>query len=402
MPDLDEQIREFIDSGATPVTAQEVVEAHRLSRSPARGSGRYRRPSRTNTYAVGAVAMAVAICVLIVVVVLGFGSSPASKPKSVTPAHPASVPASWQKVTFGGLTMDAPGNWPVRSGTAWNPCDLGWFYPNGIVLNTGASVAPPIGCPALLPPAHLSGLFIDPGPNGPLEEANYAQCSHTGGLAVCPTIPQPAGGALLNLLVHIPGRAQPVEVEIGLAGGGNVAQTILGSMRAIMPKPTVPPTTSTTANPAQTHGVPTCSVSQLAATATRESGAASHMGIVVAFKNTAATQCSLAGYPTSWFANAAGHRLGDVSTDQGGNGHLVVLLPGGFASTTVWTANPGMVAGGSVGASCHPEAASGIDIKPPGQSAVVLAPIEVSVCTTYPADVTTTAVAAGTQESEGS
>jgi hypothetical protein len=144
-----------------------------------------------------------------------------------------------------------------------------------------------------------------------------------------------------------------------------------------------------------------CTSSQLTPTASQGSGAASHMGIVVALRN-GGTQCSLDGYPTAWFVDAAGHRLGDVSVHQGGSTGSSVLLPyGGLASTTVWTADPGMVSGGSVGTSCQPERAAGIDLTLPGQVAVVNAPIVLGICTTNPATPWTTPVVSGTQERNG-
>ena len=59
--------------------------------------------------------------VVVLVVGLVVGVRLASNSKSVV--RPASVPASWQKVTFGGLTMYVPGNLPVESRTIWNTCN---------------------------------------------------------------------------------------------------------------------------------------------------------------------------------------------------------------------------------------------------------------------------------------
>ena len=242
MHDVDEQIREFIDSGLVPVTAQEVVESHRVSSSTTVGRTRYNRPRRVNTYALGAVAMATAISVLVVVLVFGVSSAPRST--VVTPARPSFVPASWQKVTFGGLTMYAPGNWTVESRTIWNTCNplLSNFPPNGIVLDGGIGTEPPTGCPPVLPLPRPSGLLIDPGPNGPLE-APFGRCLHINGLTACPVEDNNQGDSLINLAVHIPRHSQPVAVEIGLAGGGKVAHIIEYSMRAAG---SPPPTTSTT------------------------------------------------------------------------------------------------------------------------------------------------------------
>ncbi len=106
MPDLDEQIRELV-TGVEPVTAAEVIAAHQST--PGTAGVRYRRARRMRSYAMGAVAMAAAICILVVVLVYGV-SSPRST--VTTPTRPAGVPASWQKVTFGGLSMYAPGIGP--------------------------------------------------------------------------------------------------------------------------------------------------------------------------------------------------------------------------------------------------------------------------------------------------
>jgi hypothetical protein len=173
------------------------------------------------------------------VLVFGVASSP-SKTTVVTPARPAFVPASWQKVTFGGLTMYAPRSWPVETRTLWSLCGGQFinFNENRIVLDTGAGTDPS-SCPVLLPKGQLSGLLIDSGPNGPLETP-YVRCLHMNGLSVCPV---DDNGVLLDLAVHVPGRARPVAVEIGLAGGGKVAHTIEYSMRVSGPPATSKPYT---------------------------------------------------------------------------------------------------------------------------------------------------------------
>jgi hypothetical protein len=309
-------------------------------------------------------------------------------------------------VNYGDVSFVAPADWLNTDETQWSPGSCGFAvepeYDQAVVFVAGTSMSAPQSCPAPQEPnvsevQPVDGVLVDPGPYGPLQDdSNFGTCLHINGLTACPTTAS-LDGALV-LAVHLPGGTHPVAVEIGLAGNGMVARTILNSMRASVGNSTVPPTTSTTAKPTQTQRAARCAGAQLAATATRESGAYSHMGIVVAFRN-AETQCSLDGYPTAWFVDAAGRRLGDVSVHQGGGTASPVLLPHfGFASTTVWTADPGMVAGGSVGASCQPEVATGIDMTLPGQSAVVFAPIVVSVCTTNQAVPWTTPIVSGTQE----
>jgi hypothetical protein len=149
----------------------------------------------------------------------------------------------------------------------------------------------------------------------------------------------------------------------------------------------------------------TCSAAQLAATATRESGAASHMGIVVAFTNTATTPCSVSGFPDVWFVDSAGYRVGQTSIDQGASGPPVEVPGGGVVSVTVWAVDPGMAAGGSPrgAASCEQQTATGIDVNLPGESDVRFVPIVVDVCTTATLGVvTTTSMIAGSRESVGS
>jgi hypothetical protein len=242
MPDLDEQIRELV-TGVKPVTAAEVIAAHQST--PADSAIRYRHPRRMRFYAMGAIAMAAAICILVVLLVYGV-SSP--KPTVITPTRPAGVPASWQRVTFGGLTMYAPGNWPVGTEQSWGACGLNsqpLFKDSSVELDTGA-IAVVFHCPSL-PPTYsvppVNGLLVDPGPYGPLPDVSgFTKRLQINGLWIDPA--STSYGGMLVLAVHIPGVTRAVAVEIGLAGGGKVAHMILYSMhRAATNLPS--PTTST-------------------------------------------------------------------------------------------------------------------------------------------------------------
>jgi len=76
-----------------------------------------------------------------------------------------------------------------------------------------------------------NGVVIDPGQYGPLQGSpDFGRCLSIHGLSVCPTVRSHYG--VLVLAVHIPGMAHPVAVEIGLAGNGVVARTILYSLGA--------------------------------------------------------------------------------------------------------------------------------------------------------------------------
>jgi hypothetical protein len=181
------------------------------------------------------------VVVLLAALVVGVRVESTSKPTAVTPA---SAPASWKKVTFGGLTMYAPGNWPMTSQTAWADCSTAsqpLFKADSVMLDAGLRPAAAYYCPEItatsrIPPVY--GLVIDPGQFGPLGNAvgiepavsGFGKCLQIRNLSACPTSTN--YGGILVLAVHIPGRTQPVAVEIGLAGGGVVAHTILYSMRA--------------------------------------------------------------------------------------------------------------------------------------------------------------------------
>ncbi len=244
MHDIDEQIRELIDSGYMPLTAAEVMAAHQSSPSPSTRGTHHWHPRRMRSYAIGAIAMATAICVLVVVLLVGVSSS--SNPTG----RPAGVPASWQKVTFGGLTMYAPGNWPVGSEHSWGDCGpemQPFFKANAVELDTGAN---PVlyHCPRISPNvAPVNGLLVDPGPYGPLPDTGstvpgQGKPLHVNGLTI-----QGEGVAIDGfaiVAVYIPGVARPVAVEVGTSGG--FASTIVNSIRPSGSKPTVPPSTPNT------------------------------------------------------------------------------------------------------------------------------------------------------------
>jgi hypothetical protein len=83
--------------------------------------------------------------------------------------------------------------------------------------------------PSLAPP--VEGVLINPGAYTLAEHlslAPFQPCKVVNGLSVCSAAAAPYD--VLVLAVHLPGRSQPVEVDIGLGGNGQVARTILYSM----------------------------------------------------------------------------------------------------------------------------------------------------------------------------
>ena len=76
----------------------------------------------------------------------------------------------------------------------------------------------------------LDGVVIGPGKYGPVTARTaFAACGRVGGLTVCPSATDRYD--ILVVVVHLPGDRPPVAVEIGLAGTGGIAETILRSMR---------------------------------------------------------------------------------------------------------------------------------------------------------------------------
>jgi hypothetical protein len=146
------------------------------------------------------------------------------------------VPSSWQRYPFAGISFAAPGDWQVRSidyygGYCGTP---GVSALRSVTLSTDTRRIPQPMCPVAIPvlrPAS-DGIWVDaiadravPTPTGPA-----AHCLDLHGLSVCPYA-NPAFG-ILYLLVSGPRLPHDVMVEIGLAGDGTVARTILYSLRA--------------------------------------------------------------------------------------------------------------------------------------------------------------------------
>jgi hypothetical protein len=148
------------------------------------------------------------------------------------------VPASWRQVSFAGLSFAAPASWP-RSTT--DRYGAGCFTPGiraetSVVLSTDEQPNA-FRCPALAGPftveAPAEGVQVEEIPSrSPATPSGLAtNCFHLHGLTACPYA-QPAFG-ILYLLVTGPGLAHGgVMFEVGLAGSGAVARTIIGSLRA--------------------------------------------------------------------------------------------------------------------------------------------------------------------------
>ncbi len=149
------------------------------------------------------------------------------------------VPRSWHRVTFGGVSAAVPAQWPITRRNDWPldcaPTDLS-LSGRGVLLSAGTVELAPT-CPDFSYegiPAPTDGLVIDPGPDGPLPAPSaLGSCSRIHTLEVCPTTSDRYNVLVLSVdrSVHLAGQHRAVAVEIGLAGSGLTARTILGSLR---------------------------------------------------------------------------------------------------------------------------------------------------------------------------
>jgi hypothetical protein len=144
-----------------------------------------------------------------------------------------SVPASWHSVSFAGLRLSFPADWPVERTETWNLCGpVQVAIAQGVALDTDkAFLALPCPAPLPFPVMPSDGVRVDGGAQGPTGSFSAGgACLHVGGLTVCPS--STPDYSVLLLRVAVPGRATPVFVSVGLAGNGMVARSILYSLRA--------------------------------------------------------------------------------------------------------------------------------------------------------------------------
>lgn len=153
-------------------------------------------------------------------------------PRSVAlaAAPPPPIPSSWHRVSFGGISVAVPREWPIQSTALFGLGYCGPYAsltsPPTVVFETGSHLES-FWCPAEGIPSEVSpvsdGLIIDPGPYSPIRGVtSFGQCLSVSGMQVCPTGVDEFG--YLIVAVHLPGKSQPVAVEIGLGGNGMVAR----------------------------------------------------------------------------------------------------------------------------------------------------------------------------------
>jgi hypothetical protein len=165
------------------------------------------------------------------------------KPSVFLKSGTVSAPDSWQTVTFGRLTFRAPEAWTTERDSGWGGCP-GNIQTGVIRLSTAQSYSMP-SCPVTLSDAAtwaaVPGVVVGAGPavlDGAKPDTSGDQCQEMNRLRVCiEPVPLDGGSVpglqpnLLTVLVFVSGQARPDQVEIGLAGSGQIADAIFDSMR---------------------------------------------------------------------------------------------------------------------------------------------------------------------------
>jgi hypothetical protein len=146
------------------------------------------------------------------------------------------VPTSWSWYSFAGLRFAAPRSWPhMTTNDIVMGCPLVVpALPQMVIFDTATSAAAP-GC--ISPLAQVSdihyndGILVASGPDQSVQlPKSLRDCLNLHGLRGCMT--RITYGGVFELIVAVPGRSRPTLVEIGLAGSGMIARTILYSLRA--------------------------------------------------------------------------------------------------------------------------------------------------------------------------
>jgi hypothetical protein len=137
------------------------------------------------------------------------------------------IPSSWHRIGFDGISVAVPASWPTLDFETSLAGEIGFGQSEVILDGGGLSTGIIVG--GQLPVFQSSSAVLIERVDGDVQ-GKFGPCLHINGLSACP--PRVTLVNSLALLVHVPGQRTPVGVEIGLAGNGIVARTILYSMRA--------------------------------------------------------------------------------------------------------------------------------------------------------------------------
>jgi hypothetical protein len=167
---------------------------------------------------------------------------------------PPSAPADWIRVRVGGVSLAVPPSW-LDTGRPYSSDVWGWLCESWapslpvasprLVVDTDKIQGSSVGCGAAPPPlkiAPTAGLIVDltprthywPGGGGTLEK-----CLRVSGIRACPvtgphfTPFSPLTAVdILYVWVVVPHRSDALLLELGLAGDGETARTVLYSLRS--------------------------------------------------------------------------------------------------------------------------------------------------------------------------
>jgi hypothetical protein len=141
-----------------------------------------------------------------------------------------------------------------------------------------------------------------------------------------------------------------------------------------------PPPVSNPAAPtadAHTAAAPRCKTVGLVMWLNAEgSGTAGSFYYKLEFVNLSGRTCTLAGYPGVSAVNLSGHQIGaSAKREVTGQPHTVTLAPEGEATALVRVVDVG-----ALPSSCHPTAAAGFRVYPPGEAASKVVPYPFRTC----------------------
>lgn len=139
------------------------------------------------------------------------------------------VPHTWRWHDFGGIRFAAPAQWRTLKSRVWYPC---WAAINSTeaveLVHATRDVA--FSCSSFFGGTSPSrGVVVGAGRYVSSHRPPDYGCRSLRGLRACFAMPSP--GAPLELVVDVPGRHKPTVVDVGLAGNGVEARTIVESIR---------------------------------------------------------------------------------------------------------------------------------------------------------------------------
>lgn len=150
-----------------------------------------------------------------------------------------------------------------------------------------------------------------------------------------------------------------------------------GAPDSASPSPTDSATPAATPSASAQAGGSRCHASQLKVTLGQHDGAAGSTNIPIVFTNTAATTCTMYGFPgVSFVTGDSGQQVGSPAQRTGTAPKAVTVAPGRSAHADLRT----LQAGNFDQAQCKPVAVRGFRVYPPDETAAVFVPEQSQAC----------------------